>query len=273
VRGEGGDGAFARATAITGGGDGRWSGAVAPGWDIGGNANGGYLLALAGRALTLETGRPHPVTTTAHYHRPGAAGPVAVDVAVLNESRRFTTATATMRRDGQPVLSVLSTLGDLRETTGPEAVTASPPPLPRPEACVGLAEAGDEAPPPFNGRVEMRLHPDDAGFVAGRPSGAARMRGWFRLRDGEELDALALLCAVDAFPPTIFNSALPRAWTPTIELTAHIRALPTPGWLRCSFETRNVTGGFLEEDGAIWDTAGRLVAQSRQLALVPRPPA
>ena len=96
------------------------------------------------------------------------------------------------------------------------------------------------------------------------------MRGWFRLPGGEPVDSLALLCAVDAFPPTAFNARLPVAWTPTVELTAHVRASPAPGWLRCRFSTRFVTAGFLEEDGEVWDSAGRLVGQSRQLALVPR---
>jgi len=68
----------------------------------------------------------------------------------------------------------------------------------------------------------------------------------------------------------VFNADLPVEWTPTIELTAHVRARPEPGWLRCRFATHFVTGGFLEEDGEIWDGADRLVAQSRQLALVPR---
>ena len=81
--------------------------------------------------------------------------------------------------------------------------------------------------------------------------------------------SLALLCAVDAFPPTAFNARLPVAWTPTVELTAHVRANPAPGWLRCRFSTRFVTAGFLEEDGEVWDSTGRLVGQSRQLALVP----
>ncbi|MFO7549149.1 MAG: thioesterase family protein [Acidimicrobiia bacterium] len=104
----------------------------------------------------------------------------------------------------------------------------------------------------------------------GRPSGVPRVRGWFRLPDGEALDTVGLLVAVDAFPPTIFNTALPISWTPTIELTAHVRARPAPGWLRCAFATRFITGGFLEEDGEVWDATGRLVAQSRQLALLGR---
>ena len=131
-------------------------------------------------------------------------------------------------------------------------------------------EPGETFPPPFMGRVELRLHPDDAGFATGAPSGEPRVRGRFRLRDGEPIDTIGLVLAVDAFPPTAFNAQLPVAWTPTVELTAHVRARPAPGWLRCVFTTRFVTGGFLEEDGEIWDDTGRLVAQSRQLALIPR---
>ncbi|HYX61402.1 MAG TPA: hypothetical protein VE888_20610 [Streptosporangiaceae bacterium] len=91
-----------------------------------------------------------------------------------------------------------------------------------------------------------------------------------RLPGAEPVDTVALLCAVDAFPPTVFNARLPIAWTPTVELTAHIRARPASGWLRCRFATRFVSAGFLEEDGEVWDSTGRLVGQSRQLALVPR---
>ncbi len=114
--------------------------------------------------------------------------------------------------------------------------------------------ATETFPPPFMGKVELYLHPDDAGFAdratERRPPGCTDGSG---CRDGEPVDTVALLCALDAFPPTIFNADLPVAWTPTVELTAHVRARPAPGWLRCRFTTRFVTGGFLEEDGEIWD--------------------
>ena len=82
---------------------------------------------------------------------------------------------------------------------------------------------------------------------------------------------MGLLVAADTFPPTVFNADLPVAWTPTLELTTHVREHPDPdGWLRCAFTTRFITGGFLEADGELWSESGRLIAQSRQLALLPR---
>ncbi|MEZ5272436.1 MAG: thioesterase family protein [Ilumatobacteraceae bacterium] len=35
------------------------------------------------------------------------------------------------------------------------------------------------------------------------------------------------------------------------------------------FRSQFVQGGFLNEDGEVWDSTGRLVAQSRQLGLTP----
>jgi acyl-coenzyme A thioesterase PaaI-like protein len=214
-------------------------------------------------------GRPDPVTVTGHYLAPGQAGPATVTTDVVKRGRTFTTATAAMHADGKRLLQVLGTFGDVSTPMGPERVEAAPPNLPPPDACFAVVPT-DAYPPPFMGRVDLRLHPDDAGFAMGAPSGEPRVRGWFRLRDDEPIDTIALVLAVDAFPPTAFNARLPVAWTPTVELTAHVRARPAPGWLRCVFTTRFVTGGFLEEDGEIWDDTGRLVAQSRQLALIPR---
>ncbi len=263
-------GEFAAATSVAPAGDGLWTATITPGWDIAGNANGGYLLAMATRALVAATERPDPVSITAHYLSPGKPGPVEISTAIVKEGKRFATATATLSAAGRPILIALGTLGDLGHAEGPELVDGEAPELPPPDLCVPVETTGTFS-PPFVKRVELRIHPDDAGFAAGAPSGRALMRGWFRLRHDEPVDTVALLCAIDAFPPTAFNTRLPVGWTPTIELTGHVRGRPAPGWLRCRFTTRFVTRGFLEEDGEAWDSTDRLVAQSRQLALVPRP--
>jgi acyl-CoA thioesterase len=255
------------ATAVEAAGDSTWNGAVAPGWDIAGNANGGYLSAIAARAAVEATGRPDPVSVTAHYLAPAQPGPVTIQTQVLKEGRRFATASAVLSSPERPLVAILGSFGDLQRGAETERVESGPPDLPPPDECIAV-EPTDTFPPPFVGRIELRMHPDHAAF-GGLP-GAPRVRGWFRLRDDEPIDTLALLVAVDAFPPTIFFADLPVAWVPTLELTTHVRARPAPGWLSCVFTTRFITGGFLEEDGELWDSTGRLVAQSRQLALLPR---
>src|SRR6516164_3583826 len=89
-------GPFATATAVEPAGPGQWSASIHPGWVIAGNANGGYLLAVATRALAGATGRPDPVTVTAHYLSPGQPGRVRITTQILKEGKRFATGAATM---------------------------------------------------------------------------------------------------------------------------------------------------------------------------------
>ena len=262
---------FERDTRVESLGGGRFVAEVRDGWDIAGNANGGYLLAIAARAMLELSGRSDPISVTAHYLRPGRPGPVSIEGRAIKEGKRFATVGATMRSGDQPLLEVLGTFGALAaEPAPPERIDGAPPALPPPEQCGRRAEELHAEGSSFMHRVDLRMHPDDDGFRTGRPSGEPQMRGWLRLADDEPIDPLALLLCADALPPTIFNAALPVGWAPTLELTVHLRARPTPGWLRAAFRTRFVTGGFMDEDGELWDASGRLVAQSRQLALLPR---
>lgn len=252
---------------------GQWRATIHDGWDIQGNANGGYLLAIAGRAMAQAAGRANPVTLTAHYLSPGKPGSVTIDTEIVKEGKSFATVTASMRSDDKPILQLLGSFSDLPPNGDNLLTDGAPPDLPPVENCHRHehdAELG--SPPPFHANVDLRLHPEDAQFNKGNKSGQALVRGWFRLRDDDPIDTIALLQASDAFPPTIFNTDMPVAWVPTLELTVHVRRNPAPGWLRCAFTTRFVSDGMLEEDAQMWDSTGRLVALSRQLALVPRPP-
>ena len=66
------------------------------------------------------------------------------------------------------------------------------------------------------------------------------------------------------------NLDLLMGWAPTVQLQVLVRALPAPGWCLVEASASEVAGGWLDEDYRIWDSTGRLVAQSRQLARVPR---
>ena len=57
---------------------------------------------------------------------------------------------------------------------------------------------------------------------------------------------------------------------PTLEYTVHVRGRPAPGPVQCVFRTNLISDGFLEEDGEVRDSTGKVVAMSRQLALVAR---
>ena len=261
---------FAAATAVTpvAGAPGVFTAVVPEGWDIAGNTNGGVLLAVAVRALAAATGRPDPISVTGHFTAPGRPGPHTVSTVVVKSGRRFATGTATVvDADGRILLTAVATLGELGPSPAVLHVDGAPPELPPPDTCPRTLS---DASPPFLSRVDLRIHPDDLGWTRGEPTGVPRLRGWFRLLDDEVIDPVALVCAADAFPPTVFNASLPVGWTPTVELTVHLRARPAPGWLASGVSTRFVTGGFLEVDGEVWDAAGNLVAQSRQLALVAR---
>ena len=257
---------FAAATAVHRRADGRYDGRIAEGWDIGGNANGGYVIALAARAMADAVGRP-PLSITAHYLSPGRPGPVEVDVDVIRAGRRMATVAGRVRSGDNEVLALLGTFAE-QEPGGPSVITGAPPVLPPHDECVSAAPPVDSG---FHHRIVSSMRPVDAGFRKGRPSGTAEVEGWFELPDADRVDVFALLMASDAFAPVVFNRAeYPLGWSPTLELTVHVRGVPAPGPLRCRFSSRFIADGMFDESGELWDSAGTLVAHSRQLALVPR---
>jgi hypothetical protein len=241
-------------------------------WDINGNANGGYLLALAASAMRAESGRAHPVSISMHYLSPAPAGPAQMHTEVVKAGRRLATVVGTMTRDGKDIVRSIGTFGDIDASAGPQSNMIPFPDLPSFEEC-GVRPSNPDLPPGLGSRLDMRLHPDDTGFATGNPKGEAHVRGWFAFKDGRPVDTMGLLLAADAFPPVMFNLFGLIGWVPTIEFTVHVRGVPALGPIAAEFRSRVVQGGFWEEDGVMWDSTGAVVAMSRQLALVPLPQA
>lgn len=263
---------FDRDTAVSACEPGVYEAALSPGWAIGHALNGGYLLAVAGRALGDFLHHPDPFTVTAHFLSATTAGPAVIRADAARTGRTMSTGSAGLfQRDesGGEVerIRLIGTYGDLGALPDDVRTSAKPPEIPPLEQCFGQRDnpAGADAGPEMGKRIDLKLDPATCGWAIGAPSGNGEMRAWFSLADGRDADPLSLLMTVDALPPTAFEMGL-SGWVPTVELTVHIRCRPAPGPLRVAITTRNLAGGYLEEDTEIWDTADRLVAQSRQLA-------
>ncbi|MFF0137964.1 thioesterase family protein [Streptomyces sp. NPDC005227] len=267
-----GDSEFDRDTAVTLRAPGVYDVDLSAGWTIITAVNGGYLLAVLGRALADALPHSDPFTVSAHYLTASQPGPAVVRTDVVRTGRTLSTGQASLFQyddEGREVerIRVLASYGDLDALPDDVRTTARPPAIPSMDQCFGP----QDAPAPIPGssaitdRLFLKLDPATLGWALGAPSGKGEMRAWFGLADGRDADPLSLLLAVDALPPTAFEIGL-SGWVPTVELTVHVRCRPAPGPLRVSIITRNLAGGFLEEDAEVWDSADRLVAQSRQLA-------
>ncbi len=255
---------------------------VAPGGNVPPAVNGGALLATVLRAVLDCSAHPHPVATSAHFLRVPQLAPAQIEVTWLKHGKTASTARATLVQDGKLILDTTVTTGTV--ASGPadgsaEADSAalnwtgSAPDFPALEECIDLGKwpgtVAADGTAGFAAQVEVLLDPASTGWRSNEPSGLPEMRGYFRLREDRDPDALVLALAVDALPPVVFGLGA-TGWAPTVELTWHMRAVPAPGPLQVATRCRHVSGGWFDEEAEVWDASGRLVAQSRQIARVGR---
>jgi acyl-CoA thioesterase len=262
---------FDEATAAERVADGRYVIRPDPRFAIAGAVNGGVLLASVLRAVLDASPHPYPIATSAHFLRAPRPEPAYVDVTWLKHGKVAATARATLIQDSRPVLETTVTTGQLGDPgdAGGLSWTGEPPQLPPVAQCQSARSAPHRAFSGYAAQVDLRLDPATAGWARGEPGGVPEMRGYFQLAEPRDPDAYLLALAVDSLPPVVFGLAV-VGWSPTVELTWHMRAVPAPGLLRVAARCRHVSGGWFDEEAEVWDSAGRLVAQSRQIALVGR---
>jgi Acyl-CoA thioesterase C-terminal domain/Acyl-CoA thioesterase N-terminal domain len=258
---------FSEVSALRPRGQGRFEGAIDPEWTIGGKPNGGYLLAVLGRAAIWRGAHDHVVAASAHYVRPPEPGAVDIDTEVLRTGRTASQVRGRILQGGDACVEALLTVSHLERESRPYWDQGLPVVSTTSfEDCVRLV------PTLPNGKrvaimdqVEIRIEPSTAGFTIGEPSGRGELRGWLALPGGEAFDPVSLLYALDALPPASFDIEF-SGWVPTFELTCYVRALPAPGPVRILQRAQLVDAGRLDEACFVWDHTGRLVAQGVQLA-------
>ncbi|GAA2818298.1 thioesterase family protein [Saccharopolyspora taberi] len=254
---------FATATAVRPLGDGSFVADLHPDWAVGDRPHGGYLLAMMTRAAT-EGDSLAPLSVSAQYLRPPQTGPVLIRTQTLKTGRTVTVVRATLEQRGQVCVDATLGLGEIPADEPAWSDVPEMPVNPPPEA---LDLSTSDAAKFFHlaKTCDVRLDREGAGFLDGDIDSPPRLRLWAKPR-GAQPDLLFGLVAGDLTMPVTFN--LGRfGWSPTVQLTALMRARPANGWLRLFVEAKAVHGRWFDEDTTVVDSTGRIVCQARQLAI------
>ena len=267
---------FDAATAVrTTGSPGLFATDVHPLWTVGDKPNGGYLLALLGRAAAAVGRADHSpdwevTSSSITYLRPPDLGPASIHATLLRRGRSAAHVRAVLVQGGTDLVDAVFVLGALSAEAVVRYDAIEPLHAPDPEQCMRL-------PPKMPGGVhvgimevlDLRLDPATLPLADPHPAADARaeLRGWTRFTDGRDPDPLSLLLAVDAIPPATFRIGS-TGWVPTLQMSSFVRARPAPGWLGIRMTAGLVAGGMVDETCVLWDSRGHVVAQSTQLARV-----
>ena len=258
---------FSTVTAVNELRPGVFAGKISPQWTIGGKPNGGYLLAMVGRAATAVSAHEHVLAISAHYLTSPDPGAVEIHVEVLRSGRSASQLRARVLQDGKACVEALVTIGTLDPDSKAYWDGGVPvlDPLDRRDAVriEGHSPSGMEL--PMMSQVDLRIDPDSLGFASGNPTGRGELHGWLELSEAEPFDPLSLILAIDSFPPATFDVEV-TGWVPTLELTVYVRALPAPGPVRVLQKAHLIDAGRVDEICYVWDSTGRLVAHGTQLA-------
>jgi acyl-coenzyme A thioesterase PaaI-like protein len=258
---------FAAVSTVTQLEPGRFHAEIDPHWTIADKPNGGYLLAMLGRAVTFMSEHDHVIAASAHYLRSPEPGAIVIETELLRAGRTASQVRARLEQDGRVCVEALVTTSHLDSTTTPYWTRGLPERShSNYEDCQRLIpRLPDGNRVAIMEQIDVRLDPDSGGFTTGRPSGRGELRGWLALPEAEAFDPTSLLFAVDGYPPATFDIEF-AGWVPTLELTVYVRALPVPGPVRVLQRAQLIDARRVDESCFIWDMTGRLVAQGTQLA-------
>jgi acyl-coenzyme A thioesterase PaaI-like protein len=267
---------FSDALSLIPTGDGVYEAELGDAWTVlGGKQHGGLLMALVAKAalarLDAHTGAEvpsDPLAVSASFLRAPGMGPVRIDTEVVKVGRTMSVVHAQLWQGEQIMLSTTVTGGRLPdEPASWSSLPGLAPGMAAEPPSDGIHTASLPGPlPPMATACDVVLDAATARYLRGEV-GEPVQRGWAR-PIGEDADPLFAVLAGDLLPPVLFNAGR-IGWSPTVQLTALIRARPAPGWLRMRSLASAVAGTWLDEDATVVDSAGQLVCQARQLALAP----
>ncbi|WCO65690.1 thioesterase family protein [Iamia majanohamensis] len=268
-------------TAVEQVGQGRYRATLSADWEIWGPM-GGYVAAVALRAVGAASPFDRPATFSCHYLSVAAFGPVDIAVETRRQGRTVASHRVEVSQEGRAVLD--ATAWSVGEVEGLEHDETVAPEVPGPDVLPGIRDLlPDDAPgSPFWENLESRpVHFEQPWPPDGpRP---ARWQEWLRFRptatfDDPWADAARSVVLVDL--PSWPAAHRPHAWrepafiAPTLDLNVAFHQ-PTTGeeWLLCDGSAPLSTGGLFGWTARVWSPGGALHASGGGQCLYRRVPA
>jgi hypothetical protein len=263
--------------------DGVYVGELNKIWTIGPKLHGGALLSLcAAAARTAHGGEAQPISVSANFLSPPSPGEMRLETFVRKRGRRVSVVDVELigrdrtrdersREEQKAAVHAVVTLGQ-PEHLVPPLLSANPVvSLMSPEPPPEIEPIGPGH--PMYGTVNYWEGVDIRPLMSTVPDGPSPdgrppvIQIWARPR-GTAPDILFALMCGDVSMPVAFAVGR-RGWAPTVQLTAYLRGLPADGWLRVMATTTQIGQDWFDEDHLVVDCEGRIIVQTRQLALVP----
>jgi hypothetical protein len=245
-------------------------------WTIGPKVHGGAMLALCAKAArTLHGGSAagpvEPIAVSGNFLWAPDPGPMCVEAVVRKRGRRVSLVDVALKQGERTAVTVAVTLGDPEHQVPPLLSFNPVVPLMTPEPPPGLEPIGPGHPMADVVHLAHGCDIRPALHTLGPRSdgGPPVFEYWVRPKGAAPDVLFALLCG-DVSAPVTF--AVDRTgWAPTVQLTAYLRGLPADGWLRVMCTAVQIGQDWFDEDHIVVDRDGRIIVQSRQLAMVPPP--
>ena len=254
-----------------------FTGVLNENWTIGPKLHGGVMLALcANAARTAHGGAGEPIAVSGNFLWAPDPGEVQVVASVRKRGRRVSLVDVQLNQavasGHRTAVHATITLGDPEHDVAPLLVANPVVPLMTPDPPPGLEPIGPGH--PMADIVHLArgfdIRPSLTTMQPRSDGGPPVIEYWVRPRDCPPDVLFALVCGDVSAPVTYGVNRF--GWAPTVQLTAYLRAIPADGWLRVLCTTMQIGQEWFDEDHVVVDCDGRIIVQSRQLAMVPAPP-
>lgn len=250
-------------------------------WTIGPKVHGGVMLALCANAARTAHGGEgvQPIAVSGNFLWAPDPGEVQVVTSIRKRGRRVSLVDVELNQavelnqthgsGHRTAVRATITLGEPEHEVAPLLVANPVVPLMTPDPPPGLEPIGPGH--PMADIVHLArgcdIRPSLTTMQPRSDGGPPVIEYWVRPRDCPPDVLFALVCGDVSAPVTYGVNRF--GWAPTVQLTAYLRAMPADGWLRVLCTTMQIGEEWFDEDHVVVDCDGRIIVQSRQLAMVP----